>query len=295
MIRSLLEDKRLVLLLSLLAMGALVALAVGLGNVPFRDAQPFGREEARGVASIPVQAAAAFVEMPAWMHLGMWGLFILMVVLIAALVSPEMRWRLIKNLIRVAVIYWGFYIFITRFRERLAQIALDLNLTGGDSLSDANGELLPAFAPPSASSSFVYLASFIVALLLVVIAWRLFVFWQKHRSERALPPLEKIAKIARASLHDISAGRDTTDAIMNCYYRMSDVVAEKRKLERDSAMTPAEFAVKLEHAGLPGEAVGRLTRLFENVRYGKRRADMAEVNEAVACLTTILHHCGEAA
>ena len=45
---------------------------------------------------------------------------------------------------------------------------------------------------------------------------------------------------------------------------------------------------------LPGDAVRRLTRLFEKVRYGGYRTDSNAVNEAVACLTTILHYCGEA-
>lgn len=295
MLRSLLEDKRLVLLLSVLAVGALTALAVGLGNVPFRDAQAFGREEARGVASVPVQVASAFADIPAWMHLGMWGLFILMVVLIAALVSPEMRWRLIKNLIRVAVVYWGFYILFTRYREMLAQMAMEINAEGGGLVPNATGEVPPEFVAPQGSSALVYLASFLVALFLLWAGWRMYVFWRENFLPRSSQPLQKIARIARASLNDLSSGRDSTDAIMNCYYRMSDVVAENRKLERGSAMTPAEFAIQLERAGLPGDAVRRLTRLFEDVRYGGRRTGAGEANEAIACLATILHYCGEAA
>ena len=46
-------------------------------------------------------------------------------------------------------------------------------------------------------------------------------------------------------------------------------------------------------AGLPGDAVRRLTRLFESVRYGDRKSPPKDVNEAVTCLNTILHYCGE--
>jgi hypothetical protein len=74
---------------------------------------------------------------------------------------------------------------------------------------------------------------------------------------------------------------------------MSDVVAEKRKLQREIAMTPQEFALRLERAGLPGDAVRRLTRLFEMVRYGDRKSAPKDVTEAVGCLNTILHYCGE--
>jgi hypothetical protein len=58
-------------------------------------------------------------------------------------------------------------------------------------------------------------------------------------------------------------------------------------------MTPAEFASRLQEAGLPGDAVRRLTRLFEGVRYGQRKVGPKDVNEAVACLTAILQYCGE--
>jgi hypothetical protein len=74
---------------------------------------------------------------------------------------------------------------------------------------------------------------------------------------------------------------------------MSDVVSNKRHLHRAIAMTPHEFALRLEQAGLPGDAVSRLTRLFEAVRYGDRKSSPKDVNEAVNCLTTILHYCGE--
>ena len=74
---------------------------------------------------------------------------------------------------------------------------------------------------------------------------------------------------------------------------MSDVVGDRKRLQRDTAMTPTEFANRLEQAGLPGDAVRRLTRLFEGVRYGGHKAGPQETNEAVACLTTILHYCGE--
>ena len=76
---------------------------------------------------------------------------------------------------------------------------------------------------------------------------------------------------------------------------MSDAVSRNRGLFRAKAMTPAEFARRLERAGLPGDAVRRLTRLFEAVRYGGRKSSQKEINEAVSCLTAILHYCGEAA
>jgi hypothetical protein len=75
---------------------------------------------------------------------------------------------------------------------------------------------------------------------------------------------------------------------------MSRVVGERQGLRREYAMTPAEFAVRLENAGLPREPVRRLTRLFESARYGARTSTQDDIDEAVDCLTSILKYCGEA-
>jgi hypothetical protein len=94
-------------------------------------------------------------------------------------------------------------------------------------------------------------------------------------------------------LRDLSSGADWADAITNCYVRMSEAVSSKRGLYRQAAMTPAEFARRLERAGLPSDPVRRLTRLFESVRYGAHKPARTEIDEAVVCLNAILHHCGE--
>jgi hypothetical protein len=75
---------------------------------------------------------------------------------------------------------------------------------------------------------------------------------------------------------------------------MNAVVSDTRGLPRPEAATPREYALRLEGAGLPGEAVNRLTRLFESVRYGARKSDQSDINEAVACLNSILQACGMA-
>ena len=75
---------------------------------------------------------------------------------------------------------------------------------------------------------------------------------------------------------------------------MSRVVDVRRGLSRGHAMTASEFAARLEKAGLPREPVYRLTHLFESVRYGARTSAQGDVDEAIACLTSILKYCGKA-
>ncbi len=292
--RSLLENKRLILVVSILALGALTVLAIGLNNVPFRAARSFSREEAGDPKFVLPVAIDSNVDSPAWMQISVFALVLFMVVLIGALLSPELRKRLFLIMIRVGITYWALYIIFTRYRELLTQMSLNLLGADGAPGSASSGEPVPEFIPPQSVSLTSYLISFGIAILLIIVARRLYVFWKEMNAADAEPSFKKIAGIARSSLRDLSSGRDSTDVIINCYFRMSDVVADKRNLNRGVDMTPNEFAGRLEQAGLPGDAVRRLTRLFEKVRYGGHRSDSTSINEAVACLTTILHYCGEA-
>ena len=291
--RPFFANKYWIMLVSVLALGALMALAVGLENIPFREAQAFGREEARTPRTTPLDLINAVMSIPLQTQLGIWVLFVLMFVFIGMLMSPEMRKRLIKIAIRVAITYWGLWILFTRYREVLAQIGLNLAPLGETPNVPSNGEPAPVFTPPQSASWMAYLVSFGIITLTILVVWKLNALWREMNAPVVISPITKLAGIARSSLRDLSAGRDSTDVIMDCYYRMSDVILDKKNIDRSASMTPSEFALRLEQAGLPSEAVRRLTRLFESVRYGGHKSDPAAANEAVTCLTTIVHYCGE--
>lgn len=289
--RYLLENKRLILLLAVLALGALTVLAISLNEIPFRPGLRFVREE----APLPPPPAEELVDLtvniPLWKQMIVWLLLSLLFVLIALLLSPEGRKRMLLLLIRVGFTMWAIYFLFKNYGDEL----FGFNLQRPDPLQ-VDGETvvpMPVFEVPQVSPAFSYLISFAFALILLVVIWLLYRGWLRYTSLNKTGPLDEIAKIARSSLRDLSSGRDSSDVIINCYLRMSDVVSHKRQLHREIAMTPHEFALRLEQAGLPGDAVTRLTRLFEGVRYGDRKSGPKDVNEAVSCLKTILHYCGE--
>lgn len=290
--RSLFENKRLILVLAALALVALTVLALSLNEVPFRQAQRFGRSETEGARINPQEVINAWVEVPWWQQVGIWILLLVLVILVGYMLSPELRKLLIRRFIRMALTFWGIYYILKNYRYLIPA----LNLPAPESVPGQgnNGTSVDSavFVPSQISPAFSYLISFAFALLLLVTIWAIYRGWQKYIA-LANKPLNEIARIARSSLHDLSSGRDSSDVIINCYLRMSDVVSNKRQLHRSVAMTPHEFALRLEQAGLPGDAVSRLTRLFEAVRYGDRKSSSKDVNEAVNCLTTILHYCGE--
>jgi len=292
--RSLFEKKPLVLIFAILALGALTVLSVSLRSVSFEAPQPIGREEAEPFSRSTLPIFSPVSEEGGGSAILVWAVAGILLVLIGIMLSKEARKRMIRIIIRIAFTAWALYFLLKRYPEMFSFLDFLQNQNaattqGDEALADIPP---PVFTPPQETSFLSYLVSVLVVLGILFLAWRLYRAWRDLHSSGARS-LHEIAKVARASLRDLSDGRESTDVILNCYFRMSDVVADKKKLRRESAMTPGEFAQRLEQSGLPGDAVRRLTRLFERVRYGDQKAGPKETNEAVACLTTILQYCGE--
>lgn len=291
--KSFFQKKLTILLLAAIALGALTVLATSLNDVPFKEAQQFARPDRHGGTPVSIDEVIGVWEgIPLWQHIVLWGLIGLLVVLLAMLLSPELRKRFIIMLLRTLIVMLAVFYILGNYGDKLLMLQFGPQLAGEQS-DAANVQPLPEFQAPEVSPTVSYLISFAVALGLTVFMWVLYRGWKKYAALNSNRPLAELAHIARSSLKDLQSGRESSDVIINCYLRMSDVVADKRQLHRELAMTPQEFALRLERAGLPGDAVRRLTRLFEMVRYGDRKSAQKDVNEAVSCLNTILHYCGE--
>jgi len=169
------------------------------------------------------------------------------------------------------------------------------NATGEGESLQTDSSPPPIFEPPQVSDWASYLITFGIILLAAFLFWRINHWWQLLKPMAKSPsPLDEIAEAARTSLRGLSSRHGSPqDRIIQCYADMTRVVDARRGLFREYAMTPAEFALRLENAGLPREPVSRLTRLFEAVRYGARTSTQDDIDEAVVCLTSILKYCGE--
>lgn len=288
------SQKRFILFLSILSLVTLVLLASGLHDVEFRAGRTLGQAESETVRFSINRAIQTITDVPVWKQFIFWVLLFLLVLLVSTILSPELRKRLIRGFLGFAI---SFFAIIYLLENNLLTLP-DLTLGLGERATDVADEPLPipAFTPPDVPTWANFLISLGVILALLGAAWGLSRWWQRINYLRSLSkPLDDLALIAQSSLDNLAAGYDWDDVIINCYARMSDVVSRKRGLIRQDAMTPAEFARRLERAGLPGDPVRRLTRLFESVRYGDRKSGQKEISEAVSCLTAILHYCGEAA
>lgn len=293
MLRRLFAQKWVILVVSLVATTMMILLASGLHDVQFEPGHSLGRAESRTVQVSIDQAVQEVVRVPLWKRITYWLLLFVLVLLISALMTPEGRKRLIRMFLVFVASFWAIFYLL----ENNLLTLPDLTMGAGDEASAAAlDEIppLPVFTPPDLPGWVNYLISVGVVLALLALTWSLHRLWQRIKLSSSAPDaLKDLASVARSSLRDLSDGADWADAITNCYVRMSEVVSHKRGLYRQAAMTPAEFAYRLERAGLPGNPVRRLTRLFESARYGAHKPAQTEINEAVSCLNAILHYCGE--
>jgi hypothetical protein len=291
--RRLFSQKHFILLLSVLSLVTLVLLASGLQNVEFREGRALGRTESETVRFSVNRAIQAITDVPVWKQVIFWVLLFLLVLLVSSILSPELRKRLIRGFIGFAVAFFAIVYLLENNLLVLPDFTFAFGARAGEVVEEPPP--FPAFTPPDVPTWANFLISLGVVAALLALTWSLSRWWQRLNRLRSLSkPLDDLAIIARSSLDDLAAGHDWDDVIINCYVRMSDAVCRKRGLTRKDAMTPAEFARRLERAGLPGDPVRRLTRLFESVRYGAKKSSQKEINEAVSCLTAILHYCGEA-
>ena len=292
--RSIFQKKVWVILLAVLALGSLTVLALSLDKVSFRDPQQYSHEPSKPLPPISFDDMTdPWQGIPLWKIVVVWGLVGLLIVLVALLLSPEQRIRLLKLILRIAIIIYVFYYMVKNYGQALLSLR-PTAVVPQDPNAAANAPPMPVFQPPHISSLLSFLISFACVFAAAGLMVALYLGWKRYVGLTSSTSLDEIARIARTSLRDLSSGHDSSDVIINCYLRMSDVVADKRHLQRGIAMTPHEFAQRLERAGLPGDAVRRLTGLFEMVRYGDRKSAPKDVTEAVNCLNAILRSCGEA-
>jgi hypothetical protein len=286
--KKFLERKPVILLLAIAGLVSLIYLAAGLRNVQFQPAEPLGFNlnpaPEGGLLAVPV------LDAPMWIYLLCGTIFLVTFFLVLIVLDPKMRkrvgWGAFRFLISMALLAWVMKNYAKN--HDLSQL-----LNGSPAAAPAPGaasSLGPGYVPPEVSPWLIFGLSFVVAMIVLAVGWLLYRRWQKREPFHTLV---EIAGIARRAIDDLADGRDWDDAIVQCYVRMNQVATSQRGLIRQVGTTPSEFAVRMERAGLPGEAVRVLTRLYEQVRYGGNSSSSEDRNLAVTALNAILRACGE--
>jgi hypothetical protein len=135
-----------------------------------------------------------------------------------------------------------------------------------------------------------WVASLVVAVVLAGILAGVVLRLRRREPRSAL---ERLAEEAQEALDRIELGEDLRETIVRCYQEMMQVVREARGIVREQHVTPREFEIVLKRKGLPAESLLRLTRLFEEVRYGGQPASQQEEQLAIRCLRDIVAACRE--
>ena len=283
--RELFRGKIWIILLALIALVGLDVLASGLSSMQFDQPTNSGGLETIFNFSELVKTEEDVTTLN-WVRYLVPVAIVIIFLLFLGPIKPQTSNDLIKQLLKFAVFTFVAMLFMGRIGQN------NPFLTGAESTTTASSSQsgLESFTPPTPSENFEF---WITALIIVVVGTAA-IFLVNRLIDRFIQPknsLDEIANIARSTLQELSAENISDNAIIQCYVRMNAAVNEWKGITRKEEMTPAEFARELVHAGLPGDAVQTLTRIFERVRYGGHGTGPNEIKEAVTCLTDILKAC----
>jgi hypothetical protein len=276
------------LALPVAAVAALFLLAASLGRLDLPPGRPFRLPER---AAVPGPVGIGGIELPliVWaIILALMGVMVL-IALVVVLRSPPERKRVGRFLFWALLLAAIGTVTLGGPREPLIVAPTPTPVPGPPAPFESQ-PAPPGIGPTGVPVTYTPRAapgwlSFAVALLAVLgVSVLLFGAWRSARV-----PQNEIADIARAGLDDLRAGRAWEDVVVRCYADMSTALSQRRGIERQQAMTPREFAARLEKAGLPPAAVRTLTHLFERARYGGRQSGPAESQQAIDALQAIMH------
>lgn len=213
--------------------------------------------------------------------------------------SPAARREILKRAIIYLIwglIFYGLLQLISPMLSLPPPAAETAN--GGDALfGAADGEPLPTppqfvVDPPGWLTALVSVLCVAAPLALGWLTWRLLHPPPSPGLAEAEASPAALAESARVALDALQAGEDVQDTILRCYRDMSRTLSRSRNLHRPQGMTPREFEQYLAEHGLHSDDIGRLTRLFEQVRYGGKTPGRRAEREAVDCLSAIVTRYG---
>jgi hypothetical protein len=281
------NTKRKAILFLVLAVGAIFILEAGISNIPLRQGEPLAW-------SLP--AISLSFGLP--LHFGGHSNLLLILFVIALLsifLNKDGRKKFLYLILGVALVTFILYRWNPRLPAPSGQPSSQGIPASGAQTSPEEPAPYPG-PPPEVYQPHtpgwlitvvgiglsLMLASAVAALLWITLQ---FSIRGSQSFKRAL------AEEAQTAIDALEAGSDLNDVISRCYAQMSRVLREERGLVREDDMTPREFELFLAQKGFPAEAVQTLTRLFEQVRYGRIQAGGRAVQMAVASLNSIRDHC----
>jgi hypothetical protein len=282
------QKSKAIILLTLTIL-SILALAGSLSELQLQRGQPFtlATQPPSGMLEDSFTPASGDFFMILLRGAMAMALVLLPLLLVAALFSPEGRRRLLKNLVAVALL-----LLLIKNADSLSALENVSPTLPGESA----GEMLDPYIAPvqvfdsTAPAWLTPVITFSLAAIMALAAAALLY----TRSKPDLPSanaLEQLASQAEKALEALRSGLEVSDTIIACYMGMSQVLKEDAGIWRGESMTPREFEQLLSVKGLPKTPVRRLTRLFEDVRYGDLPTGERDEQLALLSLSEIVDYC----
>jgi len=276
-----------------MAVAALLLLAIGLNGLQMKEGETFTFNFDQPTNTAPplgMPDSQLLFNIVRWIYIV--ALAMVPVLIILILVSPNLRRRLLKAILRLIPIVILAIIALNILGNQKRQQAANPNFEAPSNLpaaEPANLPTLPPFTPGSNPQLVLILTIVSSAALAGLVTLALWLWLRRLKVPDTL--LVGLAQPAQEALNNLQAGGDLRNAIIRCYQEMTQVVRLERGLARDISMTPSEFVHVLVKGGLPEEPVSELTHLFEEVRYGPATPGSREERRAILSLSAILEAC----
>jgi hypothetical protein len=226
---------------------------------------------------------------PIWYYLLMFAIWVVLPISIVLFIKyPQVRKRTFQGLTYVAL--YGFVLFLLSRKtqegspelEELEKEIVDTTII--ETQREAS-EFISSVAQADQNLNIILdVAILIVIAILIWYVYRRFIYKPPSTTDQLKAEVE-------GAIDDIEAGADLRNVIISCYADMSKILNERRGIQRQQAMTPREFELELQEIGLPHASIQRLTRLFEEVRYGNAELGRTAEQEAIHCLSAIAEAC----
>jgi hypothetical protein len=276
----------------------LLGIAAGLSELEFLPAQPFAPSFLTGQAPTDTDYQGPFLEgdflLSVTRGIIIFFALLLPVIVILSIIYPEFRKRVLRRLVSFVLFLLCLYLLL-RLRPDILTPVEEVLPPDEAAQSEGMPQEPAVESMPEPPQWLTPVASLCLALpvtaLLAGLATRLLLRRKRHPAR----PLTQLAQEAENAIEQLQAGADLRNTVIRCYTEMTRVLAEQRGIERRRNMTTREFEAHLRAMGLPDEPVKRLTRLFEDVRYGTKVPGKLEESQAITSLTAIVEACKSSA
>lgn len=263
-----------------------IFLASGISGVEFQPGTLMITDQDEGTFGPP---RLPRLPIPILYYLLMFTIWVVLPVSIVMFIKyPEVRKKTFQGLTYVAL--YGFVLFLISRKtqegspelEELEKEVVDTTII--ETQREA-AEFISSMAEADQNLNIILdVAILIVIGILIWYVYRHFIYKPPSTADQLKAEVE-------GAINEIEAGADLRNVIIRCYADMSQILNEQRGIQRQQAMTPREFETELQEMGLPHADIQRLTRLFEEVRYGNADLGQAAEQEAIHCLTAIAEAC----